>query len=68
MSSDRKAVLIFDGCPSHLNIGLIKELVGDGMVVLLLVKNTSHETNVEYMVNLGIVKTEFQNYKQSLMT
>ena len=34
-SSERKALILFDGCPSHLNIDLIKELGGDGMVVLL---------------------------------
>ena len=56
-SSDMKALLIFDGCPSHLNIDLIKDLGRDGMVVLLRTMNTSHDTNVEYLVNFGIEKT-----------
>ena len=68
MSSERKSLLIFDGYPSHLNIDLIKELGGDGMVVLLRTTKTSHETNVEALVTFGIAKKEFQNAKQSLMT
>ena len=52
-----KALLIFDGCPSHLNIDLIKDLGRDGMAVLLRTMNTSHDTNVEYLVNFGIEKT-----------
>ena len=38
------------------------------MVVLLCMTNISHNTNVEDLVTFGIAKTEFQNYKQSLMT
>ena len=67
-STERKALLIFDGFPSHLNIDLLKYLGGDGMVVLLCMTNTSHETNVEDLVTFGIAKTEFKNSKQSLMT
>ena len=37
------------------------------MVVLICMTNTSHETNVEDLVNFGIVKIEFQNAKQSIM-
>ena len=66
-SSESKALLILDGCPSHLHIDLLKELGGDGMVVLLRMTNTSHKTNVDDLVTFGIVKKEFQNAKQSLM-
>ena len=38
------------------------------MVVLIIMTNTSHKTNVEDLLNFGITKTEFQNSKQSLMT
>ena len=38
------------------------------MGFLLLLTNTSHNTNVEDLVNFGIAKIEFQNSKQSLMT
>ena len=61
-------MLILDGCPSRLNIDLLKELGGYGMVVLLCMMNTSHETNVEDLVTFGIANTEFQNAKQPLMT
>ena len=37
------------------------------MVFLLRMTNTSHETNVEYLVTFGIAKTEFRNTKQSLI-
>ena len=66
-NSERKAVLIFYVCPLYLNIDLIKDMGGDGMVVLLNITNTSHETNVEYLVTFGIAKTEFKNAKQILM-
>ena len=65
--SERKSLIIFDGCPFHLNIDMLKELGVDGIVVLLHMTNTSHETNVEDLVAFGIAKTEFQNSKQSLM-
>ena len=67
-SSARKAVLIFDGFPSHLNIDLLNYLGLCGMVVLLRMMNNSHETNVEDQMNFGIADTEFQNARQSLMT
>ena len=38
------------------------------MLVLICMTNTSHETNVEYLVTFGIINIEFQNAKQSLMT
>ena len=38
--SERKALLIFDGCPLHLNIDLLKELGGGVIVVLLCMTNT----------------------------
>ena len=66
--SQSKAVLIFDGCPLHLNIDILKNPGGDGMVDLSLTKKTSQKTNVEYLVTFGIAKTEFKNSKQSLMT
>ena len=46
MSSESKALIIFDECPSHLNIDMLKDLGGDGMVVLPRMTNTSHDTNV----------------------
>ena len=58
---ERKEVLLFYGCPSHLNIDLLKELRGDGIVVLFLMTNTSHDTNEDYLITFGIAKTEFQN-------
>ena len=67
-SSESKALLIFDGCPSHLKIDLLKYMEGDGTVVPIHTTNTSHETNVEDLVTSGIVKTKFQDVKQSLMT
>ena len=67
-SSERKALLIFDGYPLHLNIDLLKDLGGYGMVVFIGVTNNSHNTNVEYMVAFGIAKTESQNAIKSLMT
>ena len=51
-SSERKVLLIFDGCLSELNIDLLKDMGEDGMVVLIRMKNTSHETNMEDLVNL----------------
>ena len=66
--SERKIVLIFDGFPLHLHINLLKYLKGDGMVVLLHMMNTSHNTYVEDMVAFGISNAEFLNAKQSLMT
>ena len=38
------------------------------MVVLLIMTNTSHKTKVKDLANFEISKTEFQNYKQSLIT
>ena len=67
-SNDMKEVLIFYGCPLHLSIYLIKDMGGDGMVALIRMINTSHETNVEDLVTFGIAKIEFQNAKQSLLT
>ena len=37
------------------------------MVVLLRITNTSHKTNMEYLVTFDIAKTKFKNAKQSLM-
>ena len=56
-SSERKALPIFDGCPSHLNIDLLKELGGYGMIVLIHMTNTSHETNMKDLVSFGIAET-----------
>ena len=67
-SSYWNAVLIFDGCLLHLNIYLLKDMGGDVLMVLLSMTNTSYETNMEYLVNCGVIKTEFQNAKQSIMT
>ena len=50
--SERKALIIFYGFTLHPNIYLLKELWGDGMMVLLRMKNTSHETNVEELVTV----------------
>ena len=54
VSSDSKSLLIFDGFILHLNIDLLKNLGGDGMLVLLCMTNTSHEINVKDLVNFGI--------------
>ena len=54
VSSDSKSLLIFDGFLLHLNIDLLKKLGGDGMLVLLCMTNTSHEINVEDLVNSSI--------------
>ena len=56
-NSESKSVLIFYGCLPHLNIDILKEMGGDVMVVLIRMKDTSHETNVEDLVNFGIAKT-----------
>ena len=40
--SEMEAMIIFDGCISHLNIDLLKELGGDDMVVLIRMTKTSH--------------------------
>ena len=56
-SSDKKALLISDECPSHLNIDLLKELGVYVMVVLIRITNTSHETNMEDMATFGTVNT-----------
>ena len=37
-SSEMKALLVYGGCPLHLNIYLIKKLGGYGMVVLIIIK------------------------------
>ena len=68
VSSERKVLLIFDVCLSHLNIDTIKDIGVYGMVVLIRMTNTSNETKVEDLVTFGIPKIEFQNSKQSLMT
>ena len=60
-------MLIFDGCPLHLDIYLLKDLGRYGMVVLLRMKNTSHENKIEDLVTFDITKTESQNSEQSLM-
>ena len=54
--SESKELIIFYGCPLHINIDLLKELRGDGTVVLLRMTNTSHDTNVEDLVNFSIKK------------
>ena len=54
--SESKELIIFYGCPLHINIDLLKELRGDGTVVLLRMTNTSHDTNVEDLVNFSITK------------
>ena len=69
-SSERKAVIIFDGRPLYLNIDLIKELGWGGgwygMVVPLNMTNTSHKTNVKDMVTFGNCKRQdFKMLKKS---
>ena len=54
VSSDSKSLLIFDGFLLHLNIDLLKKLGGGGMLVLLCMTNTSHEINVEDLLNFDI--------------
>ena len=56
-SIKKKALLIFDGCPSHLNIDTLKDMGRYGMVVLIHMTNTSHDTNVEDLVTFGTAKT-----------
>ena len=60
-------MLIFSGCLYPLNIYLLKYLGGDGIVFLLFMKNTSHDTNVKDLVTFCISNTVFQNAKQNLM-
>ena len=67
-SSEMTALLIFDVCLLHLNIDLLKDMGADGMLVLICMANTSHDTNVEDLVTFGTVKIEFQYAKQSLVT
>ena len=58
--SDINSLLFFDGFPSHLNIDLLNDLGGYGMLILLRMTNTSHVTNVEDLVTFGIAKIDFK--------